>query len=197
MLKVAYQFCYPGTDSKKHRAMIETPNLSLKIVGAKDFDDAANVAKSHVEDNIQIIELCGGHGPTGGMRVIEAVGGKIPVGLALYWTEQMEKFRPLMSVAMLKAAYLFVCPGTDSKKHRVTIETPNLSLKIVGAKDFDDAANVAKSLAEDGTQLIEVGRGHGPVGAARVIEAVGGKALVGPVFYGWEEMEKVSALVNK
>ena len=49
---------------------------------------------------------------------------------------------------MMKAAYIFICPEADSKKHRATVEIPTLRMTAVGVKDFDDAANVAKSLVE-------------------------------------------------
>jgi len=98
---------------------------------------------------------------------------------------------------MIKIAYIFVCPEADSKKHRATVEIPTLSLIAVGVKDFDDAANVAKSLVEDGIQLIEVCGAYGPVGTAKIIEAVGGKVPVGAAYYGMESMEKLLTLMEK
>ncbi len=37
---------------------------------------------------------------------------------------------------MLKGAYIFVVPDADPKKHRAQIETPTLSVAIVGVKDL-------------------------------------------------------------
>jgi len=56
---------------------------------------------------------------------------------------------------LLQGAFTFVLPGADSKKHRATVETPSLSVIMVGTKDSDDAANTAKSLVADGIQFIE------------------------------------------
>ena len=98
---------------------------------------------------------------------------------------------------MIKGAFLFVCSDADSKKHRATVETPTVSLIMVGTKDFDDAVNTAKSLVEDGIQLIELCAGFGPVGTSKIIEAVGDKIPVGSVSYGIESAEKVLALLKE
>jgi len=98
---------------------------------------------------------------------------------------------------MLKGAFIFVIPGADSKKQRATVETPNLSVIMVGTKDFDDAANTAKSLVSDGIQLIELCGGFGPVGTAKIIEAVGDKIPVGGVYWGPESRERISALLKE
>ena len=98
---------------------------------------------------------------------------------------------------MLKYAFLFVVPDADSKKHRVVVETPTLSTTIVGAKDFDDAVNTAKSLVEDGVQLIDLCGGYGPAGAAKIVEAVGDKIPVGSVNYGIESVGKIAALFKE
>ena len=98
---------------------------------------------------------------------------------------------------MMKAAYIFICPEADSKKHRATVEIPTLRMTAVGVKDFDDAVNVAKSLVEDGVQLIEVCGGYGAIGTAKIIEAVGDKVPVGAAYYGMESMENLLKLVEK
>ncbi len=98
---------------------------------------------------------------------------------------------------MMQAAYIFVCPEADSKKHRATVEIPTLSMTVVGVKDFDDAVNTAKSLVEGGVQLIELCGGYGAVGTAKIIEAVGDKAAVGAAYYGEESMAKLLALMEE
>ena len=97
---------------------------------------------------------------------------------------------------MIKGAFLFVFPDADPKKHRATVETPTFSLITVGAKDFDDAVNTAKSLVEEGIQLIELCAGFGPVGTSKIIEAVGDKIPVGSVSYGIESVGRFSALLE-
>ena len=85
MIKMAHLFAWPDLDPQKHRAVLETPTISITIVGNKDVDEAANTAKRLVkEEGIQLIELCGGFGPVGTTKIIEAVGDEIPVASVSY-----------------------------------------------------------------------------------------------------------------
>jgi hypothetical protein len=85
MIKIAHLFAWPDLDPKKHRAVLETPTVSITIVGNKDADEAANTAKRLVkEEGIQLIELCGAFGPVGNAKIIEAVGDEIPVASVSY-----------------------------------------------------------------------------------------------------------------
>ena len=99
MIKFAFIFVVPGADSTKHRARLATPNLDTFIVGVKDFDDAVDTAKRLVADGVQLIELCGGFGPVGTARVIEAVGDKIPVGSVGYGVESAGRFLALIGAS--------------------------------------------------------------------------------------------------
>jgi hypothetical protein len=85
MVKIAHLFAGADLDSKKHRAVFETPTISITIVGNKDIDEAANTAKKLAkEEGIQLIELCGGFGPVGTAKILEAVGDEIPVASVSY-----------------------------------------------------------------------------------------------------------------
>jgi hypothetical protein len=99
MIKGAFIFIIPDADSTKHRAKITTPTLELSVVGTKDFDDAANAAKGLVTEGVQLIELCAGFGPAGTAKVIEAIGGKIPVGSVSYGVESAGKFLALIGAS--------------------------------------------------------------------------------------------------
>jgi hypothetical protein len=81
----------------------------------------------------------------------------------------------------LKAAFVFVAPASDPEKHRTVVETPALDLAVVGVKDYQEAARIAKKLVEDGTVAIELCGGFGHDGVAAVKKAVGGRAAVGVV----------------
>ncbi len=80
MLKAAFMFVAPEANPGEHKAVIRTPMVELHVVGVKNYDEACEVAKKLVEDGIAAIELCGGFGHLGVARVVEAVGGKVPVG---------------------------------------------------------------------------------------------------------------------
>lgn len=46
----------------------------------------------------------------------------------------------------LKAAFMFIAPEVDSKKHKATISIPAVELHIVGVKNYNEAYKVAKNL---------------------------------------------------
>lgn len=98
---------------------------------------------------------------------------------------------------VLKAAFIVAFPESDPKKHRAVVETPAYSLTVVFTKDVDEAANIAKDLVKEGIQIIELCVGFGPVGAAKVIEAVGDKIPVGSVGVGIESVEKIANLLKE
>lgn len=85
-------------------------------------------------------------------------------------------------MAKLKAAFMFVTPDSDPSKHRAVVSTPEiLDLIVIGVKDYQQAATVAKELADQGVTAIELCGGFGNIGVAKVAQAVGDKASVGAV----------------
>ena len=83
-LKAAFIFVAPEADPKKHRAVVETPAVELHVVGVKNYEEACKIAKELVNEGIAAIELCGGFGHKGVAKVVEAVGGKVPVGVVRF-----------------------------------------------------------------------------------------------------------------
>ena len=81
----------------------------------------------------------------------------------------------------LQAAFVFVAPDVDPETHRHTIVTPQVALTVVAVNDYDQAVDVCLRLVDEGIAAIELCGGFGHVGAARVAEAVGGRAAVGVV----------------
>jgi hypothetical protein len=81
----------------------------------------------------------------------------------------------------VKAAFIFVAPEVDYNSHRATINTPIVSLSVVGVKNYEEAQKVAVQLVEEGITAIELCAGFGNEGTALVAKAVGDKAIVGAV----------------
>jgi hypothetical protein len=87
-----WAFIYLGTgteDPDIDRAVIERGGLRTTIVAVGNQDDAAAVARELVEAGAQTIELCGGFGAGVLPRVIEATGGRVPVGQVGYGVESI------------------------------------------------------------------------------------------------------------
>ncbi len=81
----------------------------------------------------------------------------------------------------VNAAFIFIAPETDYTKHRAVIDTPVVKLTVVGVKNYSEAENTAKELAEQGVKAIELCAGFGNEGTARISKAVKGLADVGAV----------------
>jgi len=85
-LKAAFIFVAPGADPSSHRAVVETPEVILSVVGVADYAQAEAAAKALVGEGVQAIELCGGFGTEGTARIKRAVGGNVVVGAVRFDT---------------------------------------------------------------------------------------------------------------
>lgn len=83
-LKAAFIFVAPEGDPAEHRAWVKTPQVELLSVAAKDYEAAAVLAVDLLKEDIQAIELCGGFGSAGVAKIVDAVEGKIPVGVVRF-----------------------------------------------------------------------------------------------------------------
>mgnify|MGYP001027718495 CR=1 FL=1 len=97
----------------------------------------------------------------------------------------------------LRFAFVYICPESNPEKHRATIETPGISMTFVATKDYAEAVNICRKLVKDGVQAIELCGGFGPIGASKVIDAVGEKVPVGFVCFGCESVEKYTNILKK
>ncbi|MDL2211807.1 DUF6506 family protein [Erysipelotrichaceae bacterium OttesenSCG-928-M19] len=76
---------------------------------------------------------------------------------------------------------------TGGQKHPLPeylqFDNPNNTTKICGVDSIETACQVAKELADDGYNLIELCGDFQAEGAQKVIDAVAGKAKVGYIIY--------------
>lgn len=77
-------------DSTRDRAAVHGGDT--RMIGVKNLDDACGAARELLKEGVSCIELCGAFGPDGARRIIEATGGKIPVGYVTHFPEQDELF---------------------------------------------------------------------------------------------------------
>jgi len=88
---IAFIFTSKGASPDVHRAVLETEQHRLDVRGVSSVDEGCKVAKQLVDEGCKLIELCGGFGPEGTRKVIEAIGGKVPVGYIDWFPEELEK----------------------------------------------------------------------------------------------------------
>lgn len=79
-VQAAFIFVAPETDSKEHRATIETPALVLQVIGVKNYEEGVEIAKQLAQEGVKAIELCAGFGNEGTALVSKAVRGMACVG---------------------------------------------------------------------------------------------------------------------
>lgn len=61
---------------------------NAQIVGVSSVEEAARTAARLEEAGVGCFELCGAFGPDGAKAVIEATGGRVPVGYVTHLREQ-------------------------------------------------------------------------------------------------------------
>jgi hypothetical protein len=85
----AYVFLSPGYDPKKNVVTTEANGVRFKAVGVDiaHKEQVVDVAKELVADGVQLIELCGGFGPTWIAKVCEATNNAVPIGGVSYGPE--------------------------------------------------------------------------------------------------------------
>ena len=90
-----------------------------------------------------------------------------------------------------KAAFIFVAPEADSKIHRTVVDTPVVSLTVIGVKNYEEAETVAVELVEQGVKALELCAGFGNEGLARISKAVNGKAAVGAARFDFKSGDEI------
>jgi Family of unknown function (DUF6506) len=93
-----WAFIYLGTgdeDPTADRVAIELGGLTTIAVPVPDRSVVAQVAKDLVNEGAQSIELCGGLGPAVVAEVVEATGGRVPVGGVTYGVESIHPLAAL------------------------------------------------------------------------------------------------------
>ena len=86
----AYSYLGMGEeDPAVDRAVIDRGGLRTTIVAVPEKSAVVKAAVELVDGGAQSIELCGAFGPVWTARVIEAIGGRVPVGSVAYGMESV------------------------------------------------------------------------------------------------------------
>ncbi len=84
MVTWAYIYEHPGADPVADRHELDRDGQRTLLVPVPDATVAPEVARQLVDDGVQLVELCGGFTAVAGARVVEAVGGRVPVGQVMF-----------------------------------------------------------------------------------------------------------------
>ena len=173
----AFFFLIEGADGADRTVREGELDRSV-LVPVPDADTAAAVAAELMaEGGLDLIELYGGLGPVAAAAVIDATGGRVPVGLVGVEGPGTQGDR----------AVIFASAGADPTRDRYVFEQPGSRMTVVFVPDPSVVPAIATQLVDDGTVAIEVCGGLGPVPAAAVAQAVE-DVHVGSVLFGFESI---------
>lgn len=86
-----------GCDPARDVSVVDTGSCRTVLVGIGHLEQAPAVAARLAADGVQLIELCGAFGPVGTAAVIEAVGGRVPVGAVGYGAEAIDQVHAIFA----------------------------------------------------------------------------------------------------
>lgn len=88
----------PGYSPKVHHNVIKNNTFRSEIICVSNVDEAINVAKRMISEDIQLIELCGGFGRDAANQIIAAVNSEVPIGFVGFEPGEDRKLKSLMAV---------------------------------------------------------------------------------------------------
>jgi 2-keto-3-deoxy-6-phosphogluconate aldolase len=84
-------------DPQRNRMQMRSEHFEMIAIGVTQPEEGVAVAKALVEEGVQLLELCGGFGPLWTAKIIEAIGGRIPVGSVAYGPESIDQMHALFA----------------------------------------------------------------------------------------------------
>jgi Family of unknown function (DUF6506) len=148
------------------------------LVPVPDAEQAAAVAAELSRGGLDLIELYGGFGLTAAATVFEAAGGQVPVGVV-----GAEEDAPVR-----ERAVIFEAPGADPATDRYVYAHAGGHITIVAVPSAEAVPAVAEQLVREGVERVDLCGGLGALPAAATIAAVGDRAKVGAVMFGFESL---------
>jgi hypothetical protein len=97
-------------------------------------------------------------------------------------------------MALTKFGFIVTGAGLNPAQHRMVMRSDAFEMIAVGVAQAAEGPAVARRLVSEGIQLLELCGGFGPVGTAKVLEAIQGKVPIGSVGYGPESIDAMYAL---
>jgi hypothetical protein len=87
-----------GADPERDVTVVDTGSCRTVLVGMERPDQGVDAARKLVEQyDVQLIELCGGFGPTWTGKILEAIEYRIPVGAVGYGPESVDGVHAIFS----------------------------------------------------------------------------------------------------
>jgi hypothetical protein len=152
------------------------------FVPVPDADAAARAAADLATGGLDLLELYG-FGPVAAVKILDVTRNEVPIGLVGVEDRQVVGSRAVISPS----------PGADPAVDRYVHEGRGGRMTVVSIPGPQAVPATAVELVEEGVERIDMCGGLGPVPAAAAIEAVGGRACIGAVMFGFESLPGVAA----
>lgn len=162
---------------------------NVHVYGVGSLDEGCALAKRLVEEEgFSLLELCGGFGKDGYLKIAEAVDNKILVGYIDYLPDNapMRALLPKDESRHMDWAFIFLNAAChpDDAYAKLSYRNGSRDIHLYGVASVEEACALSKVLVEEqGFPLLELCGGFHAAGCQKVIDATGGKALVGYVVY--------------
>lgn len=184
----AFIFLAPGSDPSVDRVAVASAGTASVFVWAPDAAAAARTADELAEGGVRLIELYRGFDLASAGQVIDAVGGRSPVGVA-------GLVGPGRSVGLpiRRSATIYGRPDADPAGERVMREHGGGAWTVVVGAPDSAYADLAAELVDRGAELVEICGGTPLTTAARVSAAVGKRVPVTLVAWPFESIDGVAA----
>ena len=183
-----FLFLAAGADPAADRVVREHVGGTTLLVWVPDGAAAARVAAEQADAGVRLIELYRGFDLDSAARVIAAVGGRVPVGVAGYGFGSSPAARPIRD-----SVTIYHSPGADPAADRILRSHAGARTTVVAAPDDSAATAVAVDLVDRGVDLVEVCGGMPLTAARQIQDAIGGRVPVSLVSWPFESIDGVAA----
>jgi hypothetical protein len=99
-------------------------------------------------------------------------------------------------VGLVNWAFIYTASGSAASGDVTVVDTGQCRTTFIGVGRPEQAIALARKLAQDGVQLIELCGGFGPIWTSKIIEAIPGTVAVGSVGYGPESVDRVHEIFS-
>ncbi|PRY01656.1 DUF6506 family protein [Allonocardiopsis opalescens] len=180
-------FLQNGADPVTDRVVHEHGGGRTLLVWAPDGAAAARVADEQVRAGVRLIELYRGFDLESAGEVIEAVDGRVPVGVAGYGFGTAPG-------SIGHSVTIYADAEADPAVQRVVREhADGTRTTVLGAPNPAAAAQAAAELVDAGADLVEICGGTPLTTARHVQRALGGRAAVSLVAFPFESIDGAAA----
>ncbi|MHA7845842.1 DUF6506 family protein [Serratia sp. D1N4] len=84
IVKAAFIFVTPDASAETGAAWVKTQRVHVKTVAVSHYQQGCDIVDGLYEEGIRTIELCAGFGHLGVSRMVEAVAGRMQVGVVRF-----------------------------------------------------------------------------------------------------------------